>query len=170
MIPPRGWFPIGLKTERLELRRFELSDSHDALLYLSDPLVMKSVEPPFDLAKTRDFILTHGMSEEPRVYALVERETSSLVGHVIFHRFGDDSVFELGWVLSRSSWGRGYALEISRALIQYAFCVMGLSKIVMETVPDNVNAKSVIRKLGMRRESEPAAALEVWSLDRSGEQ
>jgi hypothetical protein len=53
------------------------------------------VEPPFDLAKTRDFILTHGMSEEPRVYALVE------------------------------------------------------------TVPDNVNAKSVIKKLGMRRESGP---------------
>jgi len=68
------------------------------------------VEPPFDLAKTRDFILTHGMSEEPRVYALVE------------------------------------------------------------TVPDNVNAKSVIKKLGMRRESGPTAALEVWSLDRSGEQ
>lgn len=68
------------------------------------------VEPPFDLAKTRDFILTHGMSEEPRVYALVE------------------------------------------------------------TVPDNVNAKSVIKKLGIRRESEPAAALEVWTLDRSGEQ
>ena len=161
--------PMRLNTQRLALRRFVLSDIRDALLYLSDPSVMRFVEPPFDLGKTRDFIMTHGMTAEPRVYALVERDTGNLVGHVIFHRFDDDSVFELGWVLSRSSWGRGYALEISRALIQHAFCVLGLSKIVVETVPDNVGAKKVIEKLGMRRESATTEGLEVWSLSRSDE-
>lgn len=156
-----------LNTERLELRRFELSDVQDAHLYLSDPLVMRFVERPFDLQKTRDFIIAHGMTAEPRVYALVESDTGRLVGHVIFHRFDDDSVFELGWVLNRSSWGRGYALEISRALIQYAFRVLGLSKVVVETVPDNVHARSVIERLGMRRESGATEGLEVWSLGRS---
>ena len=165
----RGEVPMRLNTQRLALRRFELSDIRDVLLYLSDSSVMRFVEPPFDLAKTRDFIMTHGMTAEPRVYALVERDTGSLVGHVIFHRFDDDSVFELGWVLSRSSWGRGYALEISRALIQHAFCVLGLSKIVVETVPDNVSAKKVIEKLGMHRESGAAKDIEVWSLSKADE-
>mgnify|MGYP000927947381 CR=1 FL=1 len=128
---------------------------------------MRFVEPLFDLGKTRDFIMTYGMTAEPKVYALVEISTGSLVGHVIFHRFDDDSVFELGWVLRRSSWGRGYALEISRALTQYAFCVLGLSKIVVETVPNNVSAKKVIEKLGMRREGATAEGIETWSLSRA---
>lgn len=158
-----------LNTERLTLRRFELSDTQGAFLSLSDPLVMSFVEPPFDMAKTRDFIITHGMTVEPRVYALVESDTGSLVGHVTFHRFDDDSAFELGWVLRRSSWGRGYALEISRALIRYAFGVLGLSRIVVETVLDNASAKKVIEKLGMRRESVTTEGLEVWSLNRADE-
>ncbi|HHY45555.1 MAG TPA: GNAT family N-acetyltransferase [Firmicutes bacterium] len=156
-----------LNTERLEVRPFELSDVEDAYLYLSDPLVMKFVELPFDLEKTRDFIMAHGMTAEPRVYALAERATGKLIGHVVFHRFEDDSVFELGWILSRSAWGRGYALEVSRALMDHAFRIMGLSKVVVEAVPDNVNAKKVIEKLGMRREGETAEGLELWSLSRS---
>jgi ribosomal-protein-alanine N-acetyltransferase len=130
---------------------------------------MRFVEPPFDLGKTRDFIMMYGMAAEPRVYALVESDTGNVVGHVIFHRFDDDSVFELGWVLNRSAWGKGYALEISRALIQCAFRVLGLSKIVVETVPDNAGAKKVIEKLGMRRESVTTEGLEVWSLNRADE-
>jgi len=47
--------------------------------------------------------MAHGMTAEPRVYALAERATGKLIGHVVFHRFEDDSVFELGWILSRSA-------------------------------------------------------------------
>lgn len=55
---------------------------------------MQHVEPPFDLEKTGDLIRVHGMAPEPRVYALVQRETGKLASHVIFHRFDDDSVFD----------------------------------------------------------------------------
>jgi ribosomal-protein-alanine N-acetyltransferase len=156
-----------LKTDRLELRPFELADVQEAHKYLSDPPVMQHVEPPFDLEKTGDFIRVHGMAPEPRVYALVERETGKLAGHVIFHRFGDDTVFELGWVLKRSVWGRGYALEISKALIEYAFHCLRLSKVVVETMPQNTLAKKVIEKLGMRKEGDTPEGLELWSVERS---
>jgi RimJ/RimL family protein N-acetyltransferase len=157
---------LRLTTEHLELREFDLSDIKDAAAYLSDPQVMEFVEPPFDYDKTKEFILTHGMAAEPHVYALAERPTGNLVGHVIFHRFESDRVFELGWVLRKEYWGRGSALEISRELISYGFRVLGLEKIVVETVANNLNAKKIIEKLGMVRELNSEGDLEVWSLSR----
>ena len=98
---------------------------------------------------------------------MAERATGSFIGHVVFHRFEDDSVFETGLDTEQVGVGRGYALEVSRALMDHAFRIMGLSKVVVEAVPDNVNAKKVIEKLGMRREGETAEGLELWSLSRS---
>ena len=66
---------------------------------------MRFVERPFDLQKTRDFIIAHGMTAEPRVYALVEAIRAACRPRHI--QFDDDSVFELGWVLNRHR-GEGY--------------------------------------------------------------
>lgn len=70
-------------------------------------------------------------------------------------------------MLKRSVWGRGYALEISKALIEYAFHVLRLSQVVVETVPQNTPTKKVIEKLGMRKEGDTPEGLELWSVERS---
>lgn len=57
---------------------------------------------------------------------------------------------ELGWALRRAVWGRGYATEIGRAGLDYAFSVLGLDQVVSFTEVHNARSRAVMERLGMR--------------------
>jgi RimJ/RimL family protein N-acetyltransferase len=59
---------------------------------------------------------------------------------------GDD--VELAYRLARSSWGQGLATEAARALVEYAFTVVELPRVVAVTYPDNRASQRVLEKLG----------------------
>ena len=133
------------------VRRLTLDDAPDLCEVLGDDEVMRFIEAPFDLAATRAFIAQAGLSDPPRVYALEEKSSSRVVGHVVFHPLERADVYEIGWIIGRSSWHRGYATEIGRGLIRHGFETMRLHKIVGETV-DPVKSLALMQKLGMRLE------------------
>ena len=54
------------------------------------------------------------------------------------------------YVLSRSSWGRGIATEAAGRLLQYAFEVQRLEKVMAVIMAGNTPSKRVLLKLGMR--------------------
>jgi RimJ/RimL family protein N-acetyltransferase len=56
---------------------------------------------------------------------------------------------EIGWRLSRSSWGRGYATESARAVLTYGFDTLGLPEILAITTATNQRSQAVMRRLGM---------------------
>jgi RimJ/RimL family protein N-acetyltransferase len=57
---------------------------------------------------------------------------------------------EIGWALRRQFWGRGYATEIGRAGLAFAFCVLGVQAVVSCTVRHNVRSRAVMQRIGMR--------------------
>ena len=57
---------------------------------------------------------------------------------------------ELGWALRRDYWGRGYASEIGRAGLDFAFDVLGVRAVVSCTVRHNARSRSVMERIGMR--------------------
>lgn len=65
---------------------------------------------------------------------------------------------ELGYRLHGSAWGRGYATEGSRALIDKAFTELPVRRIVAETAGFHVASRRVMEKAGLRlvREYESA--------------
>ena len=132
-----------LTTEHLCLRPFADADAKAALVWLGDEKVMRYIEPPFDLAKARKFITDCAHL----VYCLCEKETDIPVGHIIWHPYmGDVTRYELGWILASRYHGRGYAHEISRALIEYAKG-QGIDRIILETVPENADSIRLIERL-----------------------
>src|SRR5205085_2741165 len=58
--------------------------------------------------------------------------------------------FELGWMLRRASWGRGYATEGARAALPVAFTELGQSQVLSLIHPDNIASIRVARRLGER--------------------
>ena len=54
----------------------------------------------------------------------------------------------LGFYLSRAEWGRGYATEAGRALIEYAFGSLGVLRIHAGVHRENARSRRVIEKLG----------------------
>ena len=61
----------------------------------------------------------------------------------------------LFWAIAPEQQRHGYATEAARALIDYAFDVMHLKRIVATTEYDNVASMGVMRKAGMRLERNP---------------
>jgi RimJ/RimL family protein N-acetyltransferase len=58
---------------------------------------------------------------------------------------------EIGWRLARAYWGRGYATEAARAVIDDGFGRLGLAEIVAFTTSANRNSRRVMERLGMTR-------------------
>jgi RimJ/RimL family protein N-acetyltransferase len=63
--------------------------------------------------------------------------------------------FGLFYAISPSYQRQGYAFEAAQALVAYAFLKIHLKRIIAETNYDNVASISVMKKLGMRIETNP---------------
>jgi len=57
---------------------------------------------------------------------------------------------EIGWALRRKFWGRGYASEIGRAGLAFAFDALGVQAVVSCTVRHNVRSRAVMERIGMQ--------------------
>src|SRR5882757_2968483 len=55
---------------------------------------------------------------------------------------------EIGWALRSTFWGHGYASEIGRAGLAFAFDVLGVQAVVSCTVRHNVRSRTVMERIG----------------------
>ena len=58
---------------------------------------------------------------------------------------------EIGWHFHPGAWGRGYATEAARAVLDFGFQQLGLNEVVSFTVPANRRSTSVMERIGMTR-------------------
>ena len=58
----------------------------------------------------------------------------------------------LGYCLNEAAWGRGYATEAARVLLNWAFDSLDLNRVQSETDTRNVASARVLEKLGFVRE------------------
>ena len=62
----------------------------------------------------------------------------------------DANEVELGYRLLKSVWGKGYATEGSRALIDKGFTELGVQRVVAFTMVVHVASRRVMEKAGLR--------------------
>jgi RimJ/RimL family protein N-acetyltransferase len=98
-----------------------------------------------------DYLTPRG--DEPEVVIAHHRESGAFIGW--FALFDDGLVdglrtAEIGYRLVRSSWGKGYATEGVRALIEAAFDTLGLDRVRAETMTVNRASRRVLEKAGFR--------------------
>ncbi len=56
---------------------------------------------------------------------------------------------EIGWALRPQFWANGYAAEIGRAGLSYAFETLGMHAVVSCTDHDNLRSRAVMERIGM---------------------
>jgi len=59
---------------------------------------------------------------------------------------------EIGWRFAVSAWGKGYATEAARAVLDFAFTELQLPEVVSFTAAGNVRSRAVMERLGMVRD------------------
>lgn len=100
------------------IRNFTKSDLMNLYGTLSDPDVMKYIEPPYSLEETKVFLEDVALAEHPLIYA-AEDDNGNYIGYVIYHDYDEDSK-EIGWLLNKQEWGKGYASALTSLLIEKA--------------------------------------------------
>ena len=98
-----------------------------------------------------------GLSRTPvdddwgQIYALLPAEPWVRVAHEIGSPFlAHANWLEIGWALRHQFWGNGYASEIGRAGLEFAFDVLGVQAVVSCTVRHNARSRAVMERIGMR--------------------
>ena len=100
----------------MKIRKFVETDLENLYGTLSDPNVMTYIEDPYDMDQTKELLDDVMGSDEPAIFA-AEDDAGNYVGYVIFHEYEDDS-YELGWLLNKSEWGKGYASKLTEMMIE----------------------------------------------------
>ncbi len=137
-----------IETERFIVRKFTSEDADCLHHILSDPDVMKYIEPPYSFEKTVDFIHNAGIRDVPLVWALVQKSTHDVIGQVIFHPY-DNNHYEIGWIIAKPMWNNGAASEVTQSLIQYAKCHQ-IPGLIIECSEDQQATRHIAEKFGFR--------------------
>ncbi|KTR96717.1 hypothetical protein NS220_01055 [Microbacterium testaceum] len=88
------------------------------------------------------------------VLVIEDRSDGTVIGDlVVFHLDPDAGSAEIGWVVSPAASGRGLATEAVRALIDTAFGVYGLRRLVARIDAQNARSLALAERVGMRREA-----------------
>ena len=136
---------MDLKTSRLSIRPFAMEDTDALFSILSDPAVMRFIEPPYTRSQTAAFITDQLRAEVPQAYALTENHTGRLIGHIIWQPY-DHEAYELGWILAREHWDKGYATEVTQALLDIVR--RELRDIVIQCTPEQTAAAKIAESNG----------------------
>lgn len=154
------------QTERLQLRGLDHADIPDCLRLDTDPSVMRYIGGPVD-AWTREGWLKQRIATgwPPRggIWTVRTRDGGRYLGWCgLFPiplqsaRFGPE-VYEIGYRYMPYAWGRGYATEAARAVLDHGFRALGHEQIVGVTHPENYGSQHVLQKIGLRREGQRIA-------------
>ena len=129
----------------LKIRLFLRDDLDHLFELLSDEEVMRYLEPVYSREKTKAFLEKAGLGEEPLIYA-VEKE-NDFIGYLIYHDY-DERSKEIGWVLKKDVWGKGYAQELTEQLVAQA--MQEQKDVVIECAPEQEITKKIAIRNGFR--------------------
>lgn len=150
---------VTLQTDRLILRMFREEDFAQYARFCADPEVTRFLGEGRPLERweawrSMAMILGHWQLRGYGPWAVEERATGSFIGRVGFFNPEGWPGFELGWVLGKEFWGKGYAIEGARLALDYAFTEMGRDYVISLIHPDNGASIKVAERLGEKVEGQ----------------
>lgn len=149
--------PVFLRTERLVLRPFAATDVDRLLALDDDPEVMRFINggKPTSRAEILERTLPRLLHDHPctgtRGYWAAEDAAGTFLGWFEFRPLDDHdpTAVELGYRLNRAAWGRGYATEGARALVDEGFTGLGVERVTANTMAVNTRSRRVMEKAGL---------------------
>lgn len=153
---------IGTKTidtDRLILRRFEMSDLPSVFRnWASDEKVQKDYgEPVYPTEEAVNDLLTDYIESYKNKncyrWAVIEKSSGECIGQAAFFLVNTCGHFaEIEYCIGTSFQKKGYATEATKALIKFGFEEICLNKVQICVRPTNAPSRKVIDKCGFTYE------------------
>jgi RimJ/RimL family protein N-acetyltransferase len=147
-----------ISTERLLLRPFAKSDREAVLDLYSDNETMRywSKEPIMSLEEADSLIeqeIEWPSKEKCFNWAVAQPDSNLLIGKIcLFHLSERNRRAEIGYLLNRRFWGRGYMTEALTFVLRFAFDEQGMHRMEADTDPENLASLALLERFGFVRE------------------
>lgn len=155
-----------LESKRLLLRPFTLRDARkvSTMGWSNKGTLIKTTE------EAKQYIKRITKDDANGYYlGVFLKETGVLIGDLEFCHLGWFAFYggELCYGFTEPNWGKGYATEASRCLVDYLFRKVKVHKISADTDPDNFASQKVLYKLhfkleGVAKEQHLDKKKKVW--------
>jgi ribosomal-protein-alanine N-acetyltransferase len=145
---------FSLESARLIVREFINEDEGQYIAIHLDPIVSVFLPPRTAEQYCELFRQSVNQPGAPlNRWAIIERESGDFMGSCLLREFnvGNDSIIELGYSLAATYWGRGFATEMAKLMVAYAFTLPQTKKVVAVTDLENVGSQTVLLKSGFKQ-------------------
>jgi len=163
-----------LETQRLKLFPFTLELKKATLADRARLTEMLEVEipdawPGADLLEALPFFI-EAMEKDPAGSVwdgiIIHKAEQIAIGGIGFHGGPEEAgMVEIGYNIIPAYEGQGYATEMARHVIEWAFHTPGIQVISAECLDDNIGSIRVLEKVGMRRLA-PQSNMLKWELQK----
>lgn len=143
------------KTQRLYMREMEQDDFDALSRILQDEETMYAYNGAFGDEETQEW-LDRQISRYRRygfgLWALVLKENGEMIGQcgVTMQPWKDKEVIEVGYLLRRDCWHKGFATEAARACKEYAFDILNADEVCSIIRDTNTASQRVAKRNGMK--------------------
>lgn len=143
-----------LRTDRLLLRPFQLTDADDVYAYACDSEWGRylPVPSPYEYRDAVEFVARSVLTSWDVNPAFAICLSGRCVGGINIRVDASRGTAEIGYSIAREHWGRGLVSEAAMAVMDWAFNEFGLAKITAMADLANTRSSRVMEKLGMRRD------------------
>ena len=153
----QAMYPVKLLGEKVAIREFRDDDEDQVLAIVGDDRVTAWLSYNSRTREETRAMLAGAVERaqsDPRpdyYLAIVLPDTDRLIG---FTRIGLDGVKagKLGYALHHDEWGKGYATDAARTMMDFGFGDLGLHRISVAIGPENTGSIAVAERLGFRYE------------------
>jgi RimJ/RimL family protein N-acetyltransferase len=140
-----------LETERLKLRAPRLEDAGQVAMLANDRRIAENtarIPHPYALADAQTFLAAANRSADETTL-LITLPQDQVIG-ICALELREGPAPELGYWLGVPYWGRGYATEAVRALIDHAFAELGHDALQAGARVTNPASRRVLEKCGFQ--------------------
>lgn len=143
-----------IKTPRLVLRPFTMKDVDPLCRILQEKNILRYFPNPSPPSRERveqliSNQLKHWQEHKLGWWAVQPNSTKQLIGWCGLQFLPETEETEVGFLISKAFWGRGFTTETAKASLLHGFEELGLTCIVGITHPENIASQRVLEKLGM---------------------
>lgn len=148
-----------LTTDRLILRRIELSDVPSLLKHANNPKIAEqifNIDFPYteEQAVARmHFVFEALKNKERYIFAITDKSSNEVIGEIGLH-LDNNYKAEMGYWISEDYWGIGLITEAIAAALHFGFEDIGLNKIFATHFIHNPASGKAMLKNGMIKEAE----------------
>ena len=144
-----------LKTNRLLFKLLTNSDTNDFFNIVGDSEVMKLWIGGADenIIKTEKRITEINNHWEKHCFGdwgIFEKQSERLIGFGGLHYIQGMTDVNIGYAIKKSEWKKGFAYESCQFIINYAFDILKLKKIIAVIWPQNEASVELIKKCGFQ--------------------